>query len=118
MAITRSTESASHLDRKYGSINLLATWRDGLDNISFIHQTIDPGKQTRMHYHPYEEIFFLLDGEAIAQVEDSKYRISPGECVVLFSGEPHKFINPRDKKFESVIALSPHRDPEKVVYLE
>jgi len=118
MAIFRDSKSSSSLGRGYGRINLLATWRDGLENLSFIHQCIEPGNQTRMHYHPYEEIFFLLNGEAIVQIEDTKYRIGPGECVILFSGEPHKFINRSKKECESVIALSPHRDPEEVVYLE
>src|ERR671917_645696 len=62
-------------------------------NVSFFLVDAPPGGGSRLHKHPYEEIFVTLEGEATFTVGDATIEVSAGQVVVAPAGVPHKFVN-------------------------
>jgi quercetin dioxygenase-like cupin family protein len=67
--------------------------RYGDVNASFFLVDSPPGKGALLHFHPYEEIFITLEGEATFTVGDDTIVASAGQIVVAPAGVPHKFVN-------------------------
>ena len=60
-------------------------------------QTCQPGYATPLHWHPYVESLFILEGTMEAWTEGNEAtptRIGPGEMIVLPACLPHVFRNP------------------------
>ena len=61
--------------------------------ISFFWVQSSPGKGPRLHKHPYEEIFVILEGHATFTVGESTLEVDGGHVVIGPAGVPHKFVN-------------------------
>ena len=61
--------------------------------ISFFWVQASPGQGPRLHKHPYEEIFVVLEGHATFTVGNSTIEVDGGNVVIGPAGVPHKFIN-------------------------
>ena len=61
--------------------------------ISFFWVQSSPGKGPRLHKHPYEEIFVILEGHATFIVGGHTIEVDGGHVVIGPAGVPHKFIN-------------------------
>ena len=68
-------------------------YRYGDVDVSFFLVDSPPGGGSRLHKHPYEEIFVTLEGEATFTVGDDTIEASAGQIVVAPAGVPHKFVN-------------------------
>ena len=81
-------------DLPYGTIaHRFEGYRYGDVNASFFLVDSPPGKGALLHFHPYEEIFITLEGEATFTVGDDTIVASAGQIVVAPAGVPHKFVN-------------------------
>jgi mannose-6-phosphate isomerase-like protein (cupin superfamily) len=61
-----------------------------------------------LHYHLHqEEWFYVMEGEVLFQVGDSRKRLGPGESVLGPRGIPHTFMGVGEKPARMVIAFSP-----------
>jgi mannose-6-phosphate isomerase-like protein (cupin superfamily) len=61
--------------------------------ISFFWVQSSPGGGPRLHKHPYEEIFVILEGQATFTVDENTIEVEGGHVVIGPAGVPHKFIN-------------------------
>jgi mannose-6-phosphate isomerase-like protein (cupin superfamily) len=61
--------------------------------ISFFWVQASPGKGPKLHKHPYEEIFVILEGHATFTVGGHTIEVDGGHVVIGSAGVPHKFIN-------------------------
>ncbi len=52
-----------------------------------------PGKGSKLHYHPYEEIFINLEGKATFIIGDETIETEQGKIIVAPANVPHKFTN-------------------------
>ena len=68
-------------------------YRYGGVNASFFLVESPPGGGVRLHFHPYEEIFITLEGEATCTVGDEIIEVNAGQIVVAPANVPHKFTN-------------------------
>ena len=68
-------------------------YRFGDVNASFFLVESPPGEGARLHFHPYEEIFITLEGEATFTVGDATIEARAGQIVVAPANVPHKFTN-------------------------
>ena len=77
-------------------------------------QTCQPGYSTPLHWHPYVESLFVLEGEMEAWSEglDAPVRVGPGEMIVLPAGIPHVFRNPGTVVLR---LLGIHASPTRIV---
>jgi mannose-6-phosphate isomerase-like protein (cupin superfamily) len=61
--------------------------------LTLILVDMPPGGGPRLHRHPYEEIFVVLDGTATFTVGDEEVAAAPEDILVVPPGTPHKFVN-------------------------
>ena len=78
-------------------------------------QTCAPGYQTALHWHPYVEYLFVLEGMLEAWTEgqqDQPNRLGAGDMIALPANTPHVFRNPGP---DTLRLLGIHHSPERVV---
>jgi mannose-6-phosphate isomerase-like protein (cupin superfamily) len=82
-------------------------------------QTSAPGYVAPMHWHPYVELLFIIEGEADVWLQGDEarpQRLAAGDCVALPANVPHSFRTVGDKPMR---LLGIHANPERVVtYLD
>jgi quercetin dioxygenase-like cupin family protein len=61
--------------------------------VSVIAVDAAPGTGPRLHRHPYEEVFVVLEGEASFTLGDTTRVAHAGDVVVAPAGVPHAFTN-------------------------
>ena len=55
-------------------------------------QTSAPGYVAPMHWHPYTELLFIIDGEAEVWLQgEEPHRLKAGDCVAVPPETPHTF---------------------------
>jgi mannose-6-phosphate isomerase-like protein (cupin superfamily) len=78
-------------------------------------QTCAPGYQTAVHWHPYAEYLFVLEGVMEAWVvgeEAHPVRLEAGDMIALPADTPHGFRNPGPGRLR---LLGIHHSPERIV---
>ena len=63
-------------------------------------QTSAPGYVAPLHWHPYTELLFIIEGEAdvwLQGEEEAPKRLKAGDCVALPPDIPHSFRTVGDK---------------------
>jgi mannose-6-phosphate isomerase-like protein (cupin superfamily) len=79
-------------------------------------QTCAPGYQTALHWHPYVEYLFVLEGVLEAWTDgqqDQPNRLGVGDMIALPANTPHVFRNPGP---DTLRLLGIHHSPERVVH--
>jgi len=61
--------------------------------VSLIFDHSEPGKGPRLHRHPYDETWVVLDGTLTFQLGDERLSTGPGDIVIAPADPPHKFVN-------------------------
>ena len=61
--------------------------------ISLIIDHSEPGQGPKLHRHPYDETWVVIDGNLSFQAGDEQFDAGPGDIVVVPPVTPHKFIN-------------------------
>lgn len=78
-------------------------------------QTCAPGYQTALHWHPYVEYLFVLEGVMEAWLEGGEvapHRLGAGDIIALPARTPHVFRNPGPGTLR---LLGIHHSPERIV---
>ena len=52
-------------------------------NMSFAHYRVDAGSAIHAHYHPYEEVWLVIEGELEVTVGDETRTAGPGGVAVI-----------------------------------
>ena len=82
-------------------------------------QTANPGYQATMHWHPYTELLFIIEGEAAVWLQGGEaepMHMDAGDCVALPANIPHSFRTVGDRPMR---LLGIHANPDRVVnYLD
>jgi mannose-6-phosphate isomerase-like protein (cupin superfamily) len=61
-----------------------------------------PGGGTRLHRHPYEEVFVVQEGSVTFTAGDDVIEARGGQVVVVPAGVAHKFVNSGDGRLRQV----------------
>lgn len=78
-------------------------------------QTCQPGYATPLHWHPYVECLFVLEGTMEAWLEGNEAtptRLGPGEMIALPACTPHVFRNGGDGVLR---LMGIHASPTRIV---
>ena len=78
-------------------------------------QTCQPGYATPLHWHPYVECLFVLEGTMEAWLEGREAtptRLGPGEMIALPACTPHVFRNGGDTVLR---LMGIHASPTRIV---
>jgi mannose-6-phosphate isomerase-like protein (cupin superfamily) len=92
------------------------TGDDGLPVFTGV-QTCAPGYSTPLHWHPYAEYLFILEGTMEAWTEGRQSdpaRLGPGDMIVLPASVPHVFRNGGETTLR---LLGIHTSPVRIVHV-
>jgi quercetin dioxygenase-like cupin family protein len=115
----RADDSVERLDRPYGAIEIL-TPRDGeFAALQCVRVRLDPGRATRAHSHPNEEIFVVLAGELVFEGDTEDLDAVAGDIVTVPANVLHSMRNGSEREEAvAIAALAPFRIPSAVIYAE
>lgn len=66
--------------------------------------TIPPNTKQRKHYHNIQtEVFYILDGETVININGSDYLAKPGDAFICEPKDKHYLWNKTDKEFKLVV---------------
>ena len=58
---------------------------------SLAEATLEPGARTRRHYHrASEELYFVLEGAGVMELDGERRQIGPGDAVLIPAGAWHE----------------------------
>ena len=75
----------------FGGENLIGA--DHGATISLILDDSEPGHGPRLHKHPYDETWVVIEGNLTFQAGQERLQAGPGDIVIVPSDAPHKFTN-------------------------
>jgi quercetin dioxygenase-like cupin family protein len=61
--------------------------------VSVILDHTEPGTGPRLHRHPYDETWVVVEGQLTFHLGEERHHAEPGDVVIAPSGVPHKFTN-------------------------
>lgn len=67
--------------------------KHGPCSVSFFLVHNQPGQGPRLHHHPYDETFLILDGRVRVTVGEENIEGRPGDIVIGPAEAPHGFTN-------------------------
>ncbi|RYG75175.1 cupin domain-containing protein [bacterium] len=90
-----------------------------LVNQSLAEATLRPSQCTTLHYHPKaEEIYFILSGSGVMQIEDQKRGVGPGDAIAIPSGSKHQICNPHGEDLVFLCCCAPAYSHEDTILIE
>jgi len=75
--------------------------------VSVIETAPPPGAGPPLHYHDFDEAFYVLDGELTFQLRDQRIQVRAGELVFAPRGVTHTFANLSDAPARQLIVCTP-----------
>ena len=72
-----------------------------------------PGKRAPEHYHLYDEVIYVLDGEGVLHVGDERAPIGPGSCIHLTPELRHCVENTGGGEMRVLGVFRPAGDPSE-----
>jgi mannose-6-phosphate isomerase-like protein (cupin superfamily) len=79
--------------------------------ISFFWMQLPPDGGPQLHYHPYDEIFLVLEGRATFTVGERTVEVEAGNIVIGPANVPHKFSQAGS---ESLRIITIHPSPQTI----
>ncbi|BCM91121.1 hypothetical protein IAD21_02985 [Abditibacteriota bacterium] len=88
-------------------------------NGSLAHASLEVGQKTARHFHPKaEEIYFILKGRGLMEVDGEKAELGEGDAVAISSGAKHQIEALGDEKLEFLCCCAPAYSHEDTVLCE
>lgn len=98
------------------AIEMINAETAGSSKISFAKLIIEPGVQSRRHFHKEtEEIYYILSGQGKVEVGNDTFDIGPGHAIFLPLNVSHQIFNTGDQKLVFVCADAPVFDTSDVI---
>ena len=66
---------------------------DGSVHMSVAHVRFEPGAAVQGHLHPFEESFFVMDGELLLTLGSQRFALRPGDFGLVPIGTGHAWSN-------------------------
>lgn len=80
--------------------SLLDATNAPVENQSLAEASVPAGGATERHYHKLsEEIYFMLDGEAVMEIDGDVREVKPGDAVLIPAGAWHQITARTDIRF-------------------
>jgi quercetin dioxygenase-like cupin family protein len=79
-------------------------------SLTAIETTNGPGFGPPLHRHPETEIFYVLEGRYLFEVDGKRFHAETGQVVTAPGGVAHTFVNTTDKPARQYILIVPGLD--------
>ena len=92
-----------------GTARMLLTNKELRSMLFLADASLEPGKTIETHIDPYEEIYYILEGEGVMTVGDDERRVKKGDAIWIPVGKKHSLVNDTDENTGFlVVANYPH----------
>jgi quercetin dioxygenase-like cupin family protein len=75
-----------------------------------------PAARAPEHFHTYDEVIYVLDGEGVLHAEGTDWRLSPGSCIQLPARVVHCLENTGDGVMRVAAVFRPAGSPAAAYY--
>jgi mannose-6-phosphate isomerase-like protein (cupin superfamily) len=105
----RSLETAESFTTADGStIRELHGLATSARNQSLAEATLAPGQSTQRHFHAEsEEIYFVLEGAGVMELDGERRRVAPGQAVLIPPGAWHEIRAGEEAPLRFLCACAP-----------
>jgi quercetin dioxygenase-like cupin family protein len=109
-----------HPANHHGTSNyrLISEETVGARHVELLIGVIEKNRGALPHAHPgIEQVCYLLEGTAIAEVDGQRREMVPGDCCFFPADVPHVFTATSDTPVKVMVIYSPPygEDPAKVI---
>jgi quercetin dioxygenase-like cupin family protein len=73
-----------------------------------------PGTGPGLHTHPYEETFFVFEGDVLFTVDGEEIEARDGDIVVVPANTPHKFLSRGERLRQFSVHPVPRMEQENL----
>jgi len=78
------------------------------NELSVISERVPPGEREIRHHHTKTlQFFYILNGEAVVEINGTPVTLSSGQGVEIPPGVPHQFINNSDGDVDFLVISQP-----------
>ncbi len=78
---------------------------------------LEPGGEQRVHSHPPEQVYFILEGSGLMTVGNDTQEVRPGDCIFVPSDTPHGLKNQALEPLRYFSAAAPAFDTAELLSL-
>ena len=83
------------------------TENSGLKNVEIAMCIFSPGEVASFHYHKnLEEIYFILEGEGLIELDDKWYPVKVEDCIAIPRGLRHRIKNGSDSRILKFLSIN------------
>jgi len=112
LMIVRNLQDREVLETTYlahgGAFAQMVLDRRVLKEIGFLAVArLAPGKEIERHIDPMEEIYFVLSGTGLMQVDDESRQVGPGDATWIPTGSGHALMNNGQEDCVILVVASP-----------
>lgn len=100
--IVQQLENQSPFTTKDGSTirSILDRTNAPVEKQSLAEASMKPGQATERHYHKIsEELYFLLEGNALMEVDGETRAVGPGDAILIPAGAWHQITAESELRF-------------------
>lgn len=100
--IVQQLENQSPFTTKDGSNirSILDRTNAPVEKQSLAEASMKPGQATERHYHKVsEELYFLLEGKALMEVDGETQDVGPGDAILIPAGAWHQITAKSELRF-------------------
>lgn len=77
-------------------------------DLSVIKERVPPGDGEHRHYHTTaRQFFYILEGEAVIEIEGSRFVLRAGQGIEVRPGDSHQFMNESDGPVVFLLVSAP-----------
>ena len=80
---------------------------DANGSITIMENTVSAHNGPPLHIHPFEESFYILEGDFLFEIDGTPLHAAPGDFVHVPSSVPHVFQNTTDRDARYFIVIRP-----------
>lgn len=85
-------------------------------NLSVIQERVPQDSGEAKHYHSVaEQFFFILEGEAVIDINEQTFTLTAGEGIHIAPGSPHMLFNMQEQDLVFLVVSTPPSHGDKVV---
>ena len=77
-------------------------YKFGNVHISMFITDAIPGSGPDLHFHPYEEVFVIIEGTATFTIADQTVVANSGDILLAPANTPHKFVNSGEGQLSTI----------------
>ncbi len=92
------------------AVRLPKTASDG--SLVILETTNAPGFGPPLHRHRETEIFRVLEGEYLYEVDGKRFHATPGDLITVPGGVPPSFTNPSSHPARQIVLMLPAMDAQ------